>query len=160
MNIDIMKKEYFFLVILSCYFISCKPSIDDKRKATMTEIVNAIIRNDTNKVFKLIDTSYCFNIVGEDGFMYKIHSLNDALSKQQTIRNQDFIRTKMNDWDATYEITFPLKSSDFGQTTIEFEFSTGVFSTAYYLDASFKRNLDASFKRNKPELIDATPSGN
>ena len=146
-----MKKNFFFLIILSFYFISCKQSIDDKRKATMTEIVNAIIKNDTMKVFQLVDTSFCFNIVGEEGFMYKIYSLNDGLSKEQTIRDGDFRRTKINDWDASYEITFPLKSSDFGNVTIEFEFYTAVFSKAYY--------LDASFKRNKPGLIDAAPSG-
>jgi len=118
----------------------------------MTEIVNAIIKNDTTKVFGLVDTSFCFDIYSKEGFMYKIQSLNDLLSKEQTIKDQDFRRTKMNDWDATYEITFPLKSGDFGQTTIEFGFYTGVFSTAYY--------LDASFKRNNPGLIDAAPSGN
>ena len=153
MNIRKMKKKYFFLLTLCCYFISCKPSIDDKRKATMIEIVNAILKNDTTKVFELVDTSFCYDIFGKEGFLFKISSLNTILSKEQIhIRRKDFSIVKLNDWDEIYIITFPLRKSDYDNATIEFSFYTGAFSSAYC--------LDASFKKNKIQPLDAVPSGN
>ena len=148
-----MKKKYFFLVILSCYFISCKPSIDDKRKATMTEIVNAIIKNDTLKVFRLVDTSIIFNTTGKDGFMYNINSLNIAFSKEQIkVNKNDFLPVDFHNGSESYKVTFPLKKSYFDKIDMEFSFDHGVFNFAY--------SFDASFKRNKVEPLDAAPSGN
>ena len=119
----------------------------------MTEIVNAIIKNDTTKVFGLIDTSYCYDIVSKEGFLYKINSLNKMLSKERVhIRKSDFSVVKLNDWGENYEITFLLKNSGFDKITMEFEFYPGTFSSAYY--------MDASFKKNRIQPLDVAPSGN
>lgn len=45
---------------------------DDDRKELITKAVNAIARYDSLQLYKLIDTSYCFDIYGKDGFLYKV----------------------------------------------------------------------------------------
>jgi len=120
----------------------------------MNEIMNAIIQNDTNKVFKLVDTSYCFDIRSKEGFMFTLQSLNQVLSKEkrQIIDNKNYLPIKKNDWNEMYKTVFSLNNSDFDSVAVEFSFYTGMFSSVYYFDATFIKN------KNQP--LDAAPSGN
>jgi hypothetical protein len=152
-----MKKANLFLPILWCYFISCsQPSIDDNRRTTMTEIVNSIIKNDTTKIFALVDTSNCFDINSKESFLFNIQSLSAVFSKEPIqISKNDFlpiVSSGYNGGDTTYKITFLLKKSDFDKIDMDFRFNHGVFNVVYY--------FNAYFIKNKGEPLDAAPSGN
>lgn len=148
-----MKKTYFFLGILCCYFINCsQPSIDDKRKTTMMEIVNAIIKDDTSKVFRLVDTSGIFRTNGRDEFMYNINSLNIAFSKEQIQVNKNaFLLVDFHNGSESYKVTFSLTRSYFDKIDMEFSFYPGVFNFAY--------NFNAYFGKDKVEPLEAAASG-
>lgn len=151
-----MKKTYFLLSILLCYFISCSQStINDKRVATMTQLINAIIKGDTVQVFGLVDTSFCYEINSKESFMYNINSLHTALSKEKINFNEsDFlpIDTSSHDITNSYKIIFRLKNSDFDKIDMEFTFNHGVYNLVYYFNAFFRSDKD--------QPLDAAPSGN
>ena len=45
---------------------------NDKRKVLIEKAVKAIAKYDTIQLYDLIDTSYCFDIYGKDGFLHKV----------------------------------------------------------------------------------------
>lgn len=147
-----MKKTYFLLLTLFCYFISCsQSSIENKRQATINEIINAIAQNDTFKIFKLVDTSFCFDLNGKEGFMHNIHSLNAAFTKEQLeISKTNFLKEAKNG-DETYKITFPLKHSTYDSVQMEFSFKPNAYGQAFYFNTFFKRNTISP--------LEAAPSG-
>ena len=151
-----MKKSFFLLPIICCHFLGCsQQSLDDKRKATMTEIVNAIINNDTAKIFSLVDTSFCFKINSKDGFMHNIHSLNAMLSKEQIriVPNDFSLRDTIKSiTNVTYKASFRLKKSYFDYIDMELNFHDGVSDLVYY--------FNAYFRKNNIEPLDNAPSGN
>lgn len=149
-----MNKAHFFLTIFCCYLISCsQPSITDKRKDTMMEIVNAIIKNDTTKLFTLVDTSIIFNTTGKDEFMYNVNSLNIIFLKENMkLDKNDFMPVNLNNGADAYEVIIPLMNSSFDKIDMEFSFYHGVSNFVY--------SFDAYFKRNKAEPLQAAPSGN
>ncbi len=151
-----IQKLLFFTANLILLFLGCsQPSINDKRKTTMVEIVNAIINNDTTKVFRLVDTSFCFEINSKDAFMANIHSLNATLSKEQIhiIPNDFLLRDTIKSiTNVTYKAVFSLKKSYFDYVDIVLNFHEGVSDFVYY--------FNAYFRKNRVELLDNAPSGN
>jgi hypothetical protein len=64
-----MKILLFFIV----FFYSCTNQSYNKRKILIEKAVNAISKYDTMQLYTLIDTSYCFDIYGKDGFLFKVN---------------------------------------------------------------------------------------
>ncbi|HUZ61575.1 MAG TPA: hypothetical protein VMU83_22550 [Hanamia sp.] len=151
-----MKKVYYFLPILFCYLMSCgQKSIDTKRENTMMKVVNAIIKNDTSEVFRVVDTSFCFQINSKEGFMGYLQTLREALLREgihTCPRKFISIDPSGNHANGKYKITFLLKKSNYDKIDVEFQFNYGV--------SNFVNYFNVNYINSRPGLIDAAPNGN
>jgi hypothetical protein len=150
-----MKKAYYFAPVLFCYLMSCgQSSIEKNREATMMKVVNAIINNDTSEVFRLVDTSFCFQINSKEGFMGYIQTLRNALLKEGIHSSPNKfipINTAGKNANEKYKITFLLTKSNYDKIDVEFQFNYQVSDLVNY--------FNVNYISSSPGLIDPAPNG-
>lgn len=136
--------NYFLLIVLICFsVIGCSQSKsidDDDRKETMTKIIKAVAANDKISIPILIDTSFCYSIIGEEGFSLNVNSLNKILSENKIVlNNSDFkiipSEPKNTTW---YKIVFPLQTNDkFDSIAVEFQFDYLESRKVYFFEVLY-----------------------
>ncbi len=135
--------NYLMLVILIAFSVtSCSQSksMDDKRKETMTKIIKAFAVNDTAVFCNLIDTSFCYGIVGKEGFAGNVIFLNHFFSENNVkLNNNDFkIIPSIPKNTTWYKIVFPLQTNDrFDSMEVQFKFDYLESRKVYFFEVLY-----------------------
>ncbi len=118
------------IVSANFYFTSCSQnSIEQKRKETMMEIVNAIKKNDLVQIYNLIDTNFF-----KEGLDYDIKFLNKRLGNAKTpIEESQFklFDDKGLKNDANYRIRIYIKDNQFDFVDLIFNFNQDEYKKVY-----------------------------
>ena len=113
-----MKKLIFVVVLTFLFAAGCtsQKTISSQRRALIGKAINAISKYDTSNLYDLLDTTFCFNIYGKEGFLQKV----------------DFIHNKFRECDDLIN-----------DTSISIQ-HTRVRTTEYVLPFCTKRNINTS----------------
>ncbi|MBS1580364.1 MAG: hypothetical protein JST29_12070 [Bacteroidetes bacterium] len=135
-----MKKKLLTLIYLSINLISCgqnkKVSNDEIRKETMTNIVKAFINKDSVTIYKLIDTTTSYHVIGKEMFKSNIDFISNELISNN-ISQSPFNFKPLEKVPAIaigYSSDFFLKSGKFDSLYIKFYFNHYETSKIYDLD--------------------------
>jgi len=141
-----IRKNLFIILILCCLSACSQTPLEEKRKETMTAIINAIIKNDTLKIYNLVDTVLCFKIQGGDGFRRSIRILHNQISTNTIQPNNMVFVAKAGISNTTdYTVRFNLKKSKYDYIDLIFSFNPTFYKQVYYLETVIKKPDD-----NKP----------
>lgn len=73
-----MKKRIFFSLAAIAFFANCNSVAHvDKRKEIITEFIAAVKTNDTNKLYKIIDTFAYFEIQDKEHLFFQVRFLQN-----------------------------------------------------------------------------------
>jgi len=100
----------------------------------MTEIIYAFSNGNTQKLFTLIDTGFCFSIDGKSSFIRSQQKLHSFLSANPININSSTFRLLPNTLTATntYEIAFNINSAKYDSIKFQFNFNQESSKIAYY----------------------------
>ena len=105
-NSKILHSIFFFLLI-SFWVTGCaQPSLEEKRKLTMIKVIDKIKTNDSLALFKIIDTSFTFQVIGKERFYLSVKLIHKSFANNQvlnTIRPSD-IKVLNQSFGNSYEI--------------------------------------------------------
>lgn len=76
-----MSKFIVIIWIFSWSNWQCKSGFSDKRMQVIQKVIGAIEKYDTNQLYKIVDTSYYFDLDEKEGFLFTINYLNDRFKE-------------------------------------------------------------------------------
>src|SRR5687767_14659741 len=117
---------YVGVSLLSCG----QTSLDSKRRNTMESFIEAIKSNDTLKISNLVDTSYFFEIYGEENYYNSIQKLNKRFSKNQILTNVNRNSFKIDE-QKSFGTTYKLILYTSADNKKYYEVSIGFFADSF-----------------------------
>lgn len=108
--------------------------IEKERKKTMTEIIYAFSKGDTQKVYTLIDTGFCFSMDSKSSFIRSQQNLHSVLSANPISVTNGVYSILPNSLNNTisYEVAFGIKAAKYDSIKFRFSFNQNVYKIVYY----------------------------
>ena len=151
-------KSFLLLPLLFFHLVGCvQPSSEVQKKEKMRKLLNVIKSNDTNQLFKLIDTSHWVYINStsvKEWFMGKVEKLHKVLEKTDLKFSDDkfvFIDDDVNIavGGSSYKIQFDLENDKIKHIDIIIYF--------FKSDAHLISDFNVKYIRRQIEEFDHSP---
>ncbi len=142
----------FLISFISFWFSGCsQPTLEEKRKLTILNVVDLIKKNDTTALFKIIDTAHVYKAFGKENYFNSINKIHKKFSSNQILDNINSENIKVLDEIAgtSYEILLYTSENKSKFYRIIMRFLGNEYITVY----SFQSNYN-----NNSEMLEAPPN--